>query len=571
MYAAAVHANPPPSRPLVRWSLSTRIFLAFALVVACTGAASVYAVAAVSALRHELGLLRRQALPLQDELQQSADGLRGFDEALQRAAPEDLDWVVRLLPNARPYQRIDRILARLWRYAGLAQPAGLARLVWRDTPALQAVEAELAPIRHSAASRQRMVADAQLLACASDLGSAADDAAAFDVLAASLQRAIADKRLGDAARLVVELRRMIRQVHGAFAKAKAGLDRTLALRAEQAQRAESNLVAVVTATALVSFFVSMAMLLASLVALRPLAALTAVVRQFAAGDRAARARVAGAQEIALLADEWNRMAEALDRREAQLLAQREDLARAERLTALGHMAARMAHEVRNPLSSIGLNAEMLGEELGRPGELDRAEASELVAAIGAEVERLRELTAGYLVRARPAACRQWVDLGALVRELLDFLKPELQQRNISVVFDPPAAAAVPADPAALRQVLWNLLRNAWEAMSQGGSVWIEVTVRADGADQVPWARIAVEDSGPGVPAELDEQIFQPFFSNKARGTGIGLAVVREIARDHKGTARLLPGMHGSGARFEVALPVQQPPELGEERSGPPAR
>ncbi len=555
MYPAGVPPPPPPTRLPIRWSLSTRIFLAFALVVACTGAASVYAVAAVSALRHELGFLRRQALPLLDELQQSADGLRGFDEALQRAAPEDLDWVVRLLPNARPYQRIDRILARVWRYAGLAQPSGLAGLVWQDTPAFQAVETELAPVRHSAAGRQRMVADAQLLACASDLSSAADDAAAFEVLAASLQRAIADKRLGDAARLVVELRRMIRQVHGAFAKAKSGLDRTLALRAEQAQRAESKLVAVVATTALVSFGVSVLMLLASLVALRPLAGLTAVVRQFAAGERSARAKMQGAHEIALLADEWNRMAEALDRREAQLLAQREDLARAERLTALGHMAARMAHEVRNPLSSIGLNAEMLGEELARPGDLDRGEAAELVSAIGAEVERLRELTAGYLVRARPTADRQWVDLVALVRELLDFLKPELQQRGVTVMFEPPDAAALPADPAALRQVLWNLLRNAWEAMAQGGTVWIEVAVDSDPQSGQKRARLAVEDSGPGVPAELADQIFQPFFSNKARGTGIGLAVVREIARDHKGTVALEPGLHGKGARFVVMVPV----------------
>ncbi len=556
LYPAAVPPTSPPPRLPIRWSLSTRVFLAFALVVACSGAASVYAVAAVSALRHELGFLRRQALPLLDELQQSADGLRGFDEALQRAAPEDLDWVVRLLPNARPYQRIDRILARVWRYAGLAQPSGLASLVWQDTPAFATVEADLAPVRQSAAGRQRMVADAQLLACAGDLASAADDAAAFDVLSSGLQRAIADKRLGDAARLVVELRRMIRQVHGAFAKAKAGLDRTLALRAEQAQRAEAKLVAVVTTTALVSFGVSALMLVVSLLALRPLAGLTAVVRQFAAGDRSARARTHGAHEIALLADEWNRMAEALDRREAQLLAQREDLARAERLTALGHMAARMAHEVRNPLSSIGLNAEMLGEELARPGELDRQEAGELVSAIGAEVERLRELTAGYLVRARPTADRQWVDLVALVRELLEFLKPELQQRGVTVVFDPLQAAAVPADPAALRQVLWNLLRNAWEAMAQGGTVWIEVAIEPEPGSAARRARLVVEDSGPGVPAELAEQIFQPFFSNKARGTGIGLAVVREIARDHKGAVTLEPGVHGKGARFVLVVPVE---------------
>ena len=91
-------------------SLSTRIFLAFAVVVAATGASSFYAVAAVTGLRHELGFLRERALPLLDELRQDAAELHGFDEALQRAAPHDLDWVVRFIPNARPFGRVEQLV-----------------------------------------------------------------------------------------------------------------------------------------------------------------------------------------------------------------------------------------------------------------------------------------------------------------------------------------------------------------------------------------------------------------------------------------------------------------------------
>ena len=545
--------------------------MAFALVVASTGAASLYAIAAVSALRHELGFLRHQALPLLDDLRKSADALRGFDEALQRAAPEDLDWVVRLLPNARPYQRIDRILGRVWRQSQQARPSQLAQWVWQQPPSLTAVHTELQPVRQSAAGRLRMTGDSQLVAAAGDLASAADDAAAFDVLAAGLQRAIADKRLGDAARLVVEIRRMIRQVHGALGKAQAALERTLAVRAEGIARAEANLVAVVASTAALSLAVSILMLVASALALRPLQSLTSVLRQFATGERRARAKVQGAHEIAVLAEEWNRMADALDRRETQLLSQREDLARAERLTALGHMAARMAHEVRNPLSSIGLNAEMLGDELAADGEVgpnrggtsasrpDRTEARELVAAISAEVERLRELTEGYMVRARPVDnLRQWLDLTALVREVLEFLRPELEQRAVVVhVNAPPQPLVISGDAASLRQVLWNLLRNAWEAMAVGGQVWIGIEqVAADGDGGTPMVHLSLEDSGPGVPSELGEQIFQPFFSNKARGTGIGLAVVREIARDHQGSVELVAAQRGHGARFLLRVPAE---------------
>lgn len=550
-------ARPPVK--LSRWSLSTQIFLAFALVVASTGAASLYAVAAVSALRHELGFLRQRALPLLDDLRQSAEALRGFDEALQRAAPEDLDWVVRLLPNARPYQRIDRIVARARREQALARPPQLARWVWQPQPALQVVEEELTPVRESQAARARMAGDMELGHAAGDLAGAADDSAAYELLASGLQRAIADRRLGDAARLAVEIRRTIRQVHVALGRAQNALENALAARASQAQRAESNLVAIVASTAGLSLLVSVLMLLASALALRPLAALTEVLRAFATGDRKRRAVARGAHEIAMLAEEWNRMADALDRRESQLLAQREELARAERLTALGHMAARMAHEVRNPLSSIGLNAEMLGEELQGDAAIDRREASELVAAIGAEVERLRVLTEGYLARTRPdQGDRKPVQCGELVREVVEFLRPELQQRNVTVQIgaDQPVWAA--ADAAALRQLLWNLLRNAWEATGSGGRVWVQCR-RSEAAGE-PLAVLSVEDDGPGVPAPIATQIFEPFFSNKPHGTGIGLAVVQQIAKQHGGSVQLAAGQHGAGARFELALPACPAPD-----------
>ncbi len=532
-----------------RWSLSTRIFLAFALVVAATGAASLYALASVAALRHELGFLRQQALPLLDEVRQSAEALRGFDEALQRAAPEDLEWVVRLLPNARPYQRVERVLSRSHRADQLARPPQLVQWLWQTKPPLPALDAELVPLRTSREMLDRIGQDHELAQAAGNLQRATTDAAAYDVLASGLQRAIADRRLPDAARLVVELRRMIRQVHGALGKAQVAFEKGLAARADQAQQAESNLVALVASTAALSLLVSVLMLLVSVVALRPLGALTEVVRRFAQGDRQARASAAGAEEIALLADEWNRMAGALTDREAQLLAQREELGRAERLTALGHMAARMAHEVRNPLSSIGLNAEMLGEELAAGQELDRSEARELVAAIGAEVERLRELTEGYLARTRPdQGSLQEFDLTALVHEIVEFLRPELDRRGVTVVIAAEPLALVHGDAGGMRQVLWNLLRNAWEAQQPGGKVWLEVAVL--GTEVV----LAVEDAGPGVPEALAEQVFQPFFTNKAQGTGIGLAVVREIARQHQGTVQLVAGRYGTGARFEVVVP-----------------
>ena len=202
------------------------------------------------------------------------------------------------------------------------------------------------------------------------------------------------------------------------------------------------------------------------------------------------------------------------------------------------------------MSSIGLNAEMLGEELAAGQELDRSEARELVAAIGAEVERLRELTEGYLARTRPdQGSLQEFDLAALVREIVEFLRPELDRRGVTVTIAAQPLALVHGDAGGMRQVLWNLLRNTWEAQQPGGKVWLEVAVQD--SEEV----LAVEDAGPGVPEALAEQVFQPFFTNKAQGTGIGLAVVREIARQHQGTVQLVAGRHGTGARFEVVVPA----------------
>jgi two-component system NtrC family sensor kinase len=534
-----------------RTSLSTRIFLAFAVVVATSGFATFYAVAAVTNLRHELGFLRQRALPLLEELRQSETALRGFDEALQRAAPHDLEWVVRFVPNARPYQRIDQILVHTRGLRDFSTPPSLARLLSRVPLPLPVLDSSLVALRSAHEARDRMVQDPELLAATGGIGDAKTDAAAFDVLVAGLQRAIAEKRLSDASRIVVEIRRTIRHVHGALSRAEHDFERVLNARFEEAERAEANLQVLVVTASLVALGVSVVMLLAMLTTLRPMTVLTEVVRRFAAGDRKVRAATGGANEIATLALEWNRMADALALREAQLSGQREDLARAERLAALGHMAARMAHEVRNPLSSIGLNAELLDEEVGRGGQMDQTEAHELIAAIGAEIERLRGITEGYLARARPSSAEHAVvQLDELVSSLLDFVRTELERRGVQATLHV-QPVSLQGDPDLLRQALWNLVRNAWEAMPEGGHLWVEAYPQ--GTEAV----LAVEDSGPGVPEAQKESIFQPFTTTKPSGTGIGLALAREAAHAHRGKIALVPGVHGTGARFELAVPAAE--------------
>lgn len=522
--------------------------------MAATGASSFYAVAAVTGLRHELGFLRSRALPLLDELRQDAAELHGFDEALQRAAPHDLDWVVRFIPNARPFGRVEQVLAHTRTLRDFSRAPRLARLVMQTDLPLPALDKHFNALRLSTDARDRMREDPELLAGVPSLAQVVNDPAAFDALVAALQRAVADRRPDDAARLVVEIRRMIRHVQGDLELARRDFEAALGARFDEAARSEANLGLLVATTSALALGVAVAMLLAMLASLRPMTALTDVVRRFAAGDRAVRAALAGATEIRTAAEEWNRMADALAEREAELSRQSEDLGRAERLAALGQLAAQMAHEVRNPLSSIGLNAELLDEELTRAERLDRSEARQLVAAIGSEVERLRVITEGYLDRARPVPTqRADVDLAKLAQSLHDFVRSDLERRGVRSVLQVAAEVKIDGDPGQLRQALWNLVRNAWEAMPAGGPLWLEVSQQQDGAGR--WAVLAVEDGGAGVSESQREAIFQPFTTTKERGTGIGLALVREVATAHRGRIELVPGRHGGGARFELRLPM----------------
>ena len=544
-----------------RFSLSTRIFIAFAVVVGTFGTAAIYGAATVAGLRHELGFLRQRAVPMLRTLKSHSLELRGFDEALQRAAPHDLDWVARFVPNARPFVRLDRILRRLSSLTGQATPPQLVRILRSPPPKLPDVGQELRLLRRSTEAAQRIESDRQLRPLLARGGKLSDDEALFKALVVALQRAVADKRYTDASRLVVEVRRVVRRVHREVDRAERRLQVVLDQRFEVAQQSESRLSLVVLVSALLAFAVSVLMLWVMLWTLKPMAELAEVVRRFAGGERGARADTGGAREIRQLALEYNRMADALAERERELVAHRDELARSERLATLGHMAARVVHEIRNPLSSIGLNAEMLSDELESletpaptmaPNTI--SEAKELLGAIGGEVERLRDITEGYLQSARSAPqIEAEVDIGALVREQAEFVRAELTERGVTIHLRIEDQAVTRADPRLIRQALWNLVRNAWEAMADGGPLWLEVFhAGLPGQAEVV---IAVEDAGEGIAKEIRERVFEPFMSTKRSGTGVGLALVQEVAKAHGGRALIADPRHGEGARLELVLPA----------------
>ncbi len=274
--------------------------------------------------------------------------------------------------------------------------------------------------------------------------------------------------------------------------------------------------------------------------LRPLRRLREGARRIAAGDYGARISETGPTEIADLAREFNSMGRAVQEREEENL-------RAARLAMVGKMAAQIAHEVRNPLSSIGLNTELLEDELGA----NATEARVLCRAIHAEVNRLTEVTETYLgLRGgKPKLARE--SLNAIIGDLVGFVRNDLATRRVALetVLDPTDPTGQ-IDANQIRQCLINLVRNAADAVAVKGGGHIVLRTRSE-RDRV---EVAVEDDGVGIASELLPRLFDPFFSTKEGGNGLGLALTQQIVRDHGGEIHVASRV-GRGTTFTLSIPI----------------
>jgi signal transduction histidine kinase len=227
-------------------------------------------------------------------------------------------------------------------------------------------------------------------------------------------------------------------------------------------------------------------------------------------------------------------------------AARARLVQSEKLAALGQLAAAIAHEVRNPLAVIRSAAQGVAESLpDGTGETLRA-----CSFINAEIDRLSSVVTSLLAFARPL---QLAPHPVPVRHLFDrallLAQQELTAKHVVLRRqEPPGLPVVQADTDLMSQVLLGLLANAAEAVPPHGEVSLEARAVDGGVE------LAIGDSGPGVPRELRARIFEPFFTTRSRGTGLGLAVARQIVEAHRG--RIEVGeCAGGGARFTVYLPV----------------
>lgn len=224
----------------------------------------------------------------------------------------------------------------------------------------------------------------------------------------------------------------------------------------------------------------------------------------------------------------------------------------ERLAAVGSMAAKLAHEIRNPLGTIKLNLDLLGDEVGtlgpgRPATTDEAKA--LLQAVNSEVHRLEHLVEDYLRFSRlPKLKRERVILNDLLARELVFLEPMFNKAHIVLVtkFDR-ALPAIQADPDQLWQAVLNLIRNAVEAMPRAGTL----TLRT--ASEAGEVVLHMSDTGKGMNDDQCAQIFRPFFTTKPSGTGLGLTLVQQILIEHGGRVECA-SVVGQGTTLSLYFP-----------------
>lgn len=489
-------------------SVSGRILAAFLLVLVLFTGASVWSVLSFRQAAEDAALLRQSYLPLALKLRDlvanqdsynsqlnhvttarnPADARAWFEAALSLGRPRKIVQVETALERA--FENEQNQLERRELSADLTRVKELMNL---DAPLVNALFAQLAQGRQQEAQATR------------------------------------DQLVQQGSRVQRSLVRLESRVTG-------HMDRLLDAARSREKTALSSLI----------FFSGLAVLVGLLTVvyvrrvLLPLSAVTARAERVAAGDLTVHAPLQTGDEIGQLSRTFEEMVQAI-------FATRQRLLAAERLAAIGKMAAHVTHEVRNPLSSIALNLELLEDELRD----DQSEAKGLLRSIGQEVQRLSLLSDQYLSMARRKPPDfEATDLRALIVAAADFMRRDLARHGIQLEVDlAPTLPLLQLDQGQFRQALFNLVRNAREAMVEGGTITVGARLLDDEVV------VSVADTGPGVAVETVAQLFDPFFTTKSHGTGLGLAVTRQIVEAHGALLRHHDNVP-HGAVFELVFPTR---------------
>ncbi len=221
----------------------------------------------------------------------------------------------------------------------------------------------------------------------------------------------------------------------------------------------------------------------------------------------------------------------------------------EKLSSLGRLSTSVAHEVKNPLSSIKAIVQVMREDVRKNDHLQ-----EDLAIIVDEIDRLTKVVNQLLQFAKPGSeIKTSVRIGDIIRSTLVVLNHETKQNKITTLCHiPQDLPPITADEGALKEIFFNLFRNAIQAMPSGGQIHIHAHCRPE--NHV--IQVIVADTGPGIPQELFGKIFEPFFTTKQTGTGLGLSIVKKKLEDIEATIHV--ESNGRGASFVMNFPLNEP-------------
>ena len=228
------------------------------------------------------------------------------------------------------------------------------------------------------------------------------------------------------------------------------------------------------------------------------------------------------------------------------------LRRAESLASMTTMAASVAHEIKNPLGSISIYLQLMQKSLNSDKETCRNDLEEYLSVISEEVERLNSIVVDYLFAVRPMDTHPIpTDINSIIQELITFVQYELQEACITVEeFPQKGLPLLNLDEKLIKQALLNIIKNALAAMENGGTL----TVSTFSKDNMVYVRI--RDTGTGIPSEMISKIFEPYFTTKENGSGLGLTVVYKVIKEHGGELRVF-SKEGEGTTFTILLPIPQ--------------
>jgi len=277
----------------------------------------------------------------------------------------------------------------------------------------------------------------------------------------------------------------------------------------------------------------------------PILALHEHTLRVASGDLDARVEVRSTDELGALGRSFNDMT-------AELKESRDQLVKAEKDAAWREMARQVAHDIKNPLTPIKLSIDLLERARAeRSPDFDRI-LTRTIETISRQVANLKDIASNFHALTGASAARpQLFDAKTLAEEVLELNAAWVQERGVETCCEGPGGRLF-VDPGLLRRVLINLVSNAIEAMAEGGR--LTIVVRPESESEL---LLSVTDTGPGVPEEVRERLFEPYFTTRSTGTGLGLAIARRIVEEMGGTISLEPSASQPGSTARILLPLHR--------------